>query len=201
VCARAVAFAVLTGLNFIRNAQYYKSANVTNPFEMNLYQIGAYLGTPMQVSVGVADAVMRATWELPGDPIDSFDAARPTFLIFKKIAKVDGNKEAEFYGYEVELESNFTTNSVFADTYAVYGVWGWVYTMGLYAIAGYLFARLVRYGFVVAGSAGVMAHSLSEVWRTQNVNYGFVIFLVVLTIASAVVADLCARRGDKSVRT
>ncbi|BBX17975.1 hypothetical protein MDUV_28350 [Mycolicibacterium duvalii] len=191
-----VGMSLLAGLNYVRNALYYKDVGVTNPYVMNLYQMGAYLGVPAQVSIGVADAVMTATWENPGHIVTSSDAARPTFLQFQKVAKSDGLKDAEAYAYSVELESNFTTNSVFADTYAVYGMWGWVYTIGLYAFAGWAFARLFRYGVVVGASAGVMAHCLSEVWRTQNVNFGFVIFLLLLTVASAVAANLWCRRDE-----
>ncbi|MGE2836565.1 hypothetical protein [Mycobacterium sp. SMC-4] len=191
-----VAFGVLTGLNYVRNALYYKDAGVSNPAVMNLYQMGAYLGVPAQVSIGVADAVMRATWENPGHPVTAANAAVPTFLQFEKVAKADGLKDADAYGYAVELEANFTTNSVFADTYAVYGMWGWPYTLALYAIAGYVFARLIRYGVAVGCTAGVMAHCLSEVWRTQNVNFGFVIFLLLLAVFSAVIADLWCRRDE-----
>ncbi|MGE2728568.1 hypothetical protein ACQI4F_03750 [Mycolicibacterium vaccae] len=189
----AVGFGILTGLNYVRNALYYKDAGVSNPAVMNLYQMGAYLGVPAQVSIGVADAVMRSTWENPGHPVSAANAAVPTFLQFEKTSKSEGLKDADAYAYFVELEPNFTTNSVFADTYAVYGMWGWPYTLGLYAVAGYLFARLIRYGVAVGCSAGVMAHCLSEVWRTQNVNFGFVIFLLLLTVVSAAAADYWCR--------
>ncbi|WP_232375321.1 O-antigen polymerase [Mycolicibacterium baixiangningiae] len=194
----AVGFGVLTGLNYIRNANYYRDAGVANPFEMNLYQMGAYLATPAQVSLGVAEAVMSGSWEQTGHRIDSINAAQPTFLQFTKVSKEDGLREGAFYGYSVVLESNFTTNSVFADTYAIYGMWGWVYAILLYSVAGYLFARLVRYGVVVAGSAGVMAYALSEIWRTQIVNYGFVIFLLLLTWACAVAALLWCRVDERA---
>ena len=61
----------------------------------------------------------------------------------------------------MSFASNFTTNSVFADTYADYGAWGWLYTLALYPVAGYLFGRFIRYGPVVAGSGGVLAYCLS----------------------------------------
>jgi hypothetical protein len=193
VAAFAVGFTVLAGLNYVRNANYYRDAGVTNPYAMNLYQVGAYLATPAQVSLGVSSAIMDRHWEEPGHPVDSVDAAQPTFLQFKKITKDEGLREGAFYGFTVIVESNFTTNGVFADTYAVHGMWGWVYTILLYLLAGFLFARLVNYGVVVAGTAGVMAHSLSEVWRTQNVNYGFVIFLLVLTWACVVGVRIWSR--------
>ena len=189
----AIGFSLLAGLNYVRNANYYRDAGVTNPYAMNLYQVGAYLATPAQVSLGIASAVMDRHWEEPGHPVDSIDAAQPTFLQFKKVSKDQGLREGAFYGFTVVLESNFTTNGVFSDTYAMHGMWGWVYTILLYLLAGFLFARLVNYGVVVAGSAGVMAHCLSEVWRTQNVNFGFVIFLLLLTWACVVSVRIWSR--------
>jgi hypothetical protein len=192
----AILFAVLTALNYFRNANYYRLYGVSNPVAMNVYQIGAYLAVPAQVSLGVSDAVMTGTWEVPGDPADSLDAITPTFLQSNKVSKKNSLKYSANYGYSVTFAPEFFTNSVFADTYADYGVWGWLYTLPLYGFAGYLFARAVRYGAVIAGSGGVIAYCFSEVWRTQIVSYGFVIFLLLLTAVCAYVAVPGQSRGD-----
>jgi oligosaccharide repeat unit polymerase len=177
-------FVALTALNYIRNGNYYRVAGVSNPIEMNLYQMGSYLAVPAQVSLGVSDAVMSDTFDTAGDPVGSLRALQPTFLNFKKTGLVD-ELGAGSYGYSVSFATNFTTNSVFADTYRDYGLWGWLYTLPFYAVAGFLFARLIRYGPVVAGSAGVLAYCLAEVWRTQMLTQGIVIFLLLLTLACA----------------
>jgi hypothetical protein len=184
-----VGFSTLTVLNYFRNAQYYRVAGVENPFEMNMYQMGAYLGVPAQVSLGVSDAIMNGSWEVRGDHQNSLDAVEPTFLQTTKVSKDDSWKGSEFYGYSVRFSPNFFTNSVFADVYAGYGLWGWIYTIGLYGFAGYLMARLVRLSAVIAGTGGVVAYTFSEVWRIQIVSYGFVIFLLLLTWACTVVAS------------
>jgi hypothetical protein len=89
------------------------------------------------------------------------------------------------YGYSVAFEGNFFTNSVFADTYAEYGTWGWLYTILAYGFAGYGFARIFSFSPVIAASSGVVAYCFLEVWRVQILIYGIVIFLLLLTAATA----------------
>jgi hypothetical protein len=182
-------FGALTALNYVRNANYYREAGVSNPVAMNVYQMGAYLAVPAQVSLGVSDAVMRGAWENQGGAGTSFRAIQPTFLQFNKVAKDDSWKQASAYGYSVTFAGNFFTNSVFADTYSEYGAWGWLYTILAYGFAGYAFARIFRLGPVIAASSGVVAYCFLEVWRVQILVYGIVIFLLLLTAASALVAS------------
>lgn len=197
-----VGFSALAVLNFFRNANYYREAGVTSPVAMNLYQMGSYLGVPAQVSIGVADAVTHGAWENTGSPVTSFNAVQPTFLQFQKVKKDDSWKGADVYGNAVVFAPQMFTNSVFADTYADWGMWGWPYTIVLYGIAGYMMARIMNYPGVIAGSGGVLAYCFSEVWRIQIVSYGFVIFLLLLTVGAASIAtwtaERAARRADAS---
>nr|WP_090338666.1 O-antigen polymerase [Mycolicibacterium malmesburyense]CRL66637.1 hypothetical protein CPGR_00049 [Mycolicibacterium malmesburyense] len=193
-----VGFALLTALNYVRNANYYRDAGVSNPVAMNLYQMGAYLAVPAQVSIGVSDAVMSGAFNVQSDPITALNAIQPTFLQFEKVSKDDSWKAASTFGYSVKFAPNFFTVSVFADTYALYGVFGWLYSFCLYAFAGYLLARVMRYGPVVAGSAGVLAYCFAEMWRIQILSYGIVIYLILLTIGSGVIAGWSVRRGARS---
>jgi hypothetical protein len=186
-------FAVLTALNYVRNANYYRDAGVTNPVAMNMYQSGAYLAVPAQVSLGVSDAVATGAWEKTGSASASLDAVKPTFLQFNKVAKDDSWKQASVYGYSVSFAGNFFTNSVFADTYAEYGMWGWLYTIVAYGVAGYAFARIYSFSPVIAASAGVVAYCFLEVWRVQILVYGIVVFLLLLTAGSALVATRLRR--------
>ncbi|MGV0605296.1 O-antigen polymerase [Mycolicibacterium sp. XJ1904] len=186
-------FGLLTVLNYSRNANYYRDLGVNHPIAMNMYQMGAYLAVPAQVSLGVADALTRGVWKNEVGLVEATDAVRPTFLQFDKTSKDEGRGEI-FYGHNASFSESFITNSVFADTYASYGVWGNFYTLGLYGLAGYLFGWLMRFSGVIAGSAGVMAYSFAEVWRTQMLNNGIVIFLILLTAGSAVLALEFARR-------
>ncbi|SBS77623.1 conserved membrane hypothetical protein [uncultured Mycobacterium sp.] len=193
-----VGVGLLTAMNYFRNANYYREAGVTNPLVMNLYQMGAYLTVPAQVSLGVSTAIMNSEWQNPGDPVTSSDAVKPTFLQFKKISKDNSWKDASEYHYAVSFEPNFFTNSVFADTYADFGMWGWFYTFLIYGFAGFMFARLMRYGPVIAGTGGVVAYCFSEVWRIQILSYGIVIFLMLLTVGCAALAVALTKRQSVS---
>ncbi|MCV7421465.1 hypothetical protein H7K45_13010 [Mycobacterium yunnanensis] len=194
VAIAVVGFSLLGALNYFRNANYYRDAGVSNPAAMNLYQMGAYLAVPAQVSIGVSDAVMSGAWHVPSDPVHALTAIEPTFLQFEKVSKDDSWKRASVFGYSVKFAPNFFTVSVFADTYALYGTWGWIYTFGLYAFAGYLLARMTKYGTVIAGSAGVVAYCFSEMWRIQILSYGIVIYLLLLTFGSALIAGVGMKR-------
>lgn len=201
VVAGIVGFTVLGALNYFRNANYYREVGVTNPAMMNFFQMGAYLSVPAQVSIGESAGIMQGTWENSGDPVYSFNAIQPTFLQFTKISKDDSWKGDEVYGYSAFFEPSFFTNSVFADTYADFGAWGWFYTFFLYGLCGFLLARILRYSTVIAASAGILAYCFSEVWRIQIVSYGFVIFLLLATVACAVAAALwpSGPRGHRAV--
>lgn len=191
-----VGFSLLGALNYFRNANYYRDAGVSNPAAMNLYQMGAYLAVPAQVSIGVSDAVMSGAWDVRSDPVDALTAVQPTFLQFDKISKDDSWKRASVFGYSVTFAPNFFTVSVFADTYASFGTWGWLYTFLLYALAGYVLARILRYGTVIAGTAGVIAYCFAEMWRIQILSYGIVIYLLLLTAGAALIAGWSVtRRG------
>ena len=98
-----VVFAALTALNYVRNANYYRDAGVTNPISMNLYQMGGDRAVPAQVSLGVSDAVMGGTWEQRGSSFRSMDAVQPTFLQFDKVRKDDSWKGPAIYGYTVSF--------------------------------------------------------------------------------------------------
>ncbi len=189
-------FAVLTALNFFRNANFYREEGISNPLSMNLYQTAAYLAVPAQVSIGVADAIMTGAWEVRGDPLDSLQTIQPTFLQSNKVSKSAG-KDPEFYGSAVSFMRSFVTNSAFADIYAYYGLWGWLYTTALYGVAGYLYGVLQRFVAVIAGSAGVLAYAYFEVWRTEMLNDGILIFLLLLTLGSATTAAWLARRTSR----
>lgn len=186
----AAGFLALTALNYARNANFYRAWGASNPVAMNLYQSSQYLSVPAQVSVGVADAVATGKWGVSADPLTSLDAIKPTFLQAKKVRKSEFKKYSDYYGFSVTFLPQALTNSVFADIYADYGAWGWLYIFPLYGLAGYLMARLMRGEPVVAATGGVIAYCFAEVWRIQILSFGFVIFLLLLTVAARWIATV-----------
>jgi hypothetical protein len=185
-----VLFGLLTVMNLFRNGNYYREHGVSNPVTMNLYQMGSYLAVPAQVSLGVSDAIMDGRFDLPGDIVESYSAALPSFLLLPSEAPTKSEIAQSRYGYTVSFSENFTTNSEFADTYIRQGIWGLVYTLALFPFAGFLYARLLSYGPVVAGGGGLIAYCLCEVWRIQLLTQGIVVFLILLTGFAAAAASV-----------
>ena len=189
-------FLILTALNYTRNANFYRELGLSDPVTMNLAQSSQYVSVPAQVSLGVADFVMTGKWHVPSSPMGSLDAITPTFLQEHKVRKADKKKYGADYGYSSTFAPQYFTNSVFADTYAEYGAWGWFYTFIIYGLAGYIFARLMRAQPVVAATGGVIAYCYAEVWRIQILSYGFVIFLLLLTAACAWIARITPEEAN-----
>jgi hypothetical protein len=192
-----VGFFLLTALNYTRNANFYRELGVADPVAMNLAQSSKYVSVPAQVSLGVADFVMTGKWHVASGPVDSLSAITPTFLQKNKIRKADKKKYGSDYGYSSTFAPQYFTNSVFADTYAEYGAWGWFYTFIIYGVAGYLLARLMQAEPVIAATGGVIAYCFAEIWRIQIFTYGFVIFLLLLTAGAAWIARITPTEEDR----
>jgi hypothetical protein len=186
VIAFVALFGGLSAFNYARNAGYYERHGVDNVIEMNAFQLAAYLGTPVQVSLGVADQVSTGRLAVSGDPVLSLQAVAPTFVDFKKVNLGTGTKEQR-YG-DVSVADNLTTNSAFADTYVKYGWWGVTYTLLVLALAGFGFGVFARYRSVVAILAAVLLYGFAEYWRIFLFNQGILIFLVLATAAGLIIS-------------
>ncbi len=177
VPAVALLFALLALFNYTRNAGYYRSLGVDNPYLMNVYQILSYVGAPSQVSVGVADAIAGGRFPRPIGPVDALQAIVPTFLQSQK-----GDKSAAvdlgLYAYQVDIAPNLNANSSFADVYAMYGWWGLAYTLLILGIAAALFEHFRKYTSVVAVLSGVVGYGFLEYWRGYLFNTGNIVFLI-----------------------
>jgi hypothetical protein len=184
VVAIVVVFVGLTAFNYARNANYYEDREVTNPLSMNMYQTAAYVGTPFQVSLGVANAIVSGERAIAGEPAASTQAIAPTFIDFKK-SYLGGPTGNSIYGDSVSVAKNLTTNSAFADTYVRYGWWGLAYTTLILAAAGFGFGALSRYRSVVAVFSAILLYGFAEYWRIFLFNQGILIYLL-LASASAI---------------
>ncbi len=75
-----VLFLVMTPLNYVRNANFYRLFyGTSNPFVMNAYEIIAYVGAPFQVSIGVANKAADALG-LPADVSPTAQRAAPAVV-------------------------------------------------------------------------------------------------------------------------
>lgn len=185
--AGLVIFAALTVFNFVRNGNYYRLFGVENPLAMNLYQIMTYVGSPGQVSLGVASSIFSGKFGKQVPATSALEAVTPTFLRGEKGDK-SVTTDPAIYGYSVDIAPNLNTNSAFADTYAKYGWWGLIAILFLLAVVSVLFGIFSRVGGVYAAGAGVIGYGFAEFWRIFLFSQGISMFLVLLTIVSAAIA-------------
>jgi hypothetical protein len=186
-----LSFAILTLLNSMRNADYYSEAGVLDPVQMNMYQVLTYLGTPFQVSIGSAPAMLTGRFPDNGNAWSALEVLVPTFL--------GGNRDglsasgAGRYGYQVDVNPALTTNSAFADTFSAFGWWGLLYVLVGLGVAGILYGHASQYKSVVVAVAGVMGYGIAEVWRIYLFNQGITVYIAIAVTASACVVAATVR--------
>jgi hypothetical protein len=111
----------------------------------------------------------------------------PTYLQTSKVSKSLG-LNLNVYGGYVDVATNYTTNSAFADVYARQGIWGLFYVLVVISIAGACYAAFEKRGGMLACGSGVLLYSLAEIWRVFLFNDGIVHFLLLAVIGSYFVA-------------
>lgn len=180
-------FAGLVAFNYFRNARFYEALGVTDPVSMNFYQVAAYLGSPFQVSLGVADGIAHRGFAVDSDPVGALALLVPSFL------RPDGpfGSNGSFSAF-VQVAPNLSTNSAFGDTFADYGWWGLIYVVLTLALAGYLAGFVSKFRSLVVVAGAVVCYALAEVWRLFLFPSGIIIYLL-LSVLGATVIGLSAR--------
>lgn len=188
-------FGVLGALNFFRNANYYALNDVDNPVLMNWYQILTYLGAPFQASGGVASAIFSGTFPSRGTFIDSLAIMTPTFFHEKNLGSIIDSHAR--YANQVDVAGNLTTNSAFADTYDALGVWGLIWSLLAFIIAGVIYGHCRQYKSGMALAAGLSLYLIAEYWRIFLFNQGIVVYLfLAIFVGSALAVWLTSTRLD-----
>jgi hypothetical protein len=215
-----VLLAALTLLNSLRNENYYRAHGVDSPLGASADQLLTYVGSPFQVSLGVADAI--ATGRYP----DRYPAAHaaamwvPTFLRGPEASEQSPDDDAarraqgtsfsystsslprggQRYASTVDVADSLTTNSAVADVLSDYGYWG-VFGLALSGGAvGLLLGHLGQYRSVVAAGAGVVGYGVAELWRTYLFSQGIVVFLLVAVLGGGVVLSILSRARPSAER-
>jgi hypothetical protein len=220
---RTVAIAVLvlmtalTLLNSLRNENYYAAHGVSSPLAANGYQLLTYVGSPFQVSLGVADAIAAGRYP------DQYTAAHatglwmPTFLRGPaateqsadnaETRRAQGTEFAfstdslprgqERYASSVDVADSLTTNSAFADVLSDFGYWGLLGLALTLGVVGLFLGHLAQYRSVIAAGAGIVGYGVAEMWRTYLFSQGIVVFLLVAVLGGAVALSVLspARRS------
>lgn len=178
--AGAVVFGALVAFNYFRNAGFYENLGITDPISMNFYQVAAYLGSPFQASLGVADGIANGGYRQPVDVVSSAAIVVPTFLRPEKFGSYGS------FDSVVQVASNLTTNSAFADTYADYGWWGLAYVIATLFLGSMLAGYVSQFRSLVIVAGAVVAYGLAEVWRIFLFAQGLVLYLLIAVFAATV---------------
>ena len=181
-------FAGLVAFNYFRNARFYEALGVTDPVSMNFYQVAAYLGSPFQVSLGVADGIAHRGFSVASEPVGALALLVPSFL------RPDGaqfGSNGSFAAF-VQVAPNLSTNSAFGDTFADYGWWGLIYVVLTLGLAGYLAGFVSKFRSLVVVAGAVVCYALAEVWRLFLFPSGIIVYLL-LSVLGATIIGLSAK--------
>lgn len=167
----AVVFLALTAMNYTRNADFYSTRyHVRNPIVMNLYESLAYLGAPMQGSIGVVNHDSEFPPRLFDDVVTSMVSnALPTYVHASGGAAAAGASE---YRDVVDVDPALSTNSAFAAMYPPMGL----AAFGFIAVASFLAAVLAGHASAYRNAfylvAAIVAYTFAELWRIFLMNFG-----------------------------
>jgi hypothetical protein len=191
-----VLFLGLSLLNYLRNADFYRTYNIRDPLVMNVEEMVRYLGIPFQASVAVSNHV--SDW--PAAPASARPGVRvfltPTY-VSKSVPRPVARGEDRFERV-VLIPTSQTTNSVLVMAYGVFGMLSFV-VLGLAVLAACILAgHASRYRSYVFLISAVVAYCLAEWWRTYVLNEGIVQFLIIAIalwgVAGSSVDDLTGGR-------
>lgn len=198
VVAGLALFSLLGVLNFFRNARYYAVYDIDNPILMNWYQILSYLGSPFQVSGGVASSIFQGTFPDRGSVIDSLHILIPTFFHDKSAGSVVGSDAR--YANQVDVAGNLTTNSAFADLYNSLGLWGLLWSLIPVVLTGMVYGHCKQYKSGMALGAGMALYLMAEYWRIFLFNQGIVAYLFLVIFVSTAVSVWASTRNSDETR-
>jgi hypothetical protein len=169
-------FLALALLNYSRNAGYYRSYAIRSPAVMNVAEAVRYLGFPFQASVAVSNHLSS----FPAVPSTVASGTRvfllPTYLSSSTPKSVSRGETR--YGSVVSTPVSYTTPSVLAVTWGVFGMLAFPILGFVAFIAAAIAGHASRYRSYAFLAGLVIAYCFSEWWRTWVFNTGLTQFLV-----------------------
>jgi hypothetical protein len=193
-------FAVLIPLSYSRTADTYKASGISNPVTVTLLQMRSYLAVPAQVELGVATTMAnkQLTAEFSG-PKHALSVIEPSFLVHSgkpSAFTVSTQNGPRPYSGVVNFNPSYTTNSVFADVYSEYGLWGLVYVLITLLVAAFFYRLFLSLGGVFSLACGVLIYCFAEIWRIFLFWQGIVIYLLLVTVMIGLLLRLGRSSGS-----
>ena len=179
-----VAFALLTVMNYSRNAGYYRQFyGVRNPVAMNLIELERYLGEPWGISASAA----QITWSSPSRGPQWEEAFRLTAPIGATDEYLElADDRGQWYRRYVNADVGITPPSAFVEIVGRAGVGGLFVILGLYFLWSMVFGWALRQGEAVQVIIGPIFYAFAELWRLHIFDDGIFATLIALPVAAAV---------------
>lgn len=177
----------LVFLNYVRNGGYYAEQGVSDPFIATVFQVLAYVGSPTQVAMGVANGLAADPSVFTKSISDGARVLIPSVFTDDVPGRVAGSAR---YHYLADIHFTLTTNSAFADTVVDYGIAGLLFALIWVLVWAVAFALFMRCRTYAAAAAGASLYCFAEFWRLLLMNQGIAIFVVLAVAGSCVAAAL-----------
>jgi hypothetical protein len=192
--AAILLFLVLTPLNYVRNAGFYRDYyGEHNPFVMNLSEIRTYVGSPVQASIGVAEKDLSEDQDFSGRLGRAFDFIRPSYF-------EEPESSIPYYRDKIDLDWRLSTNSAFVSMYGGAGALAFP-LIGVLCFVGALFiGHFLSYKSYVFLSGAVLLYAFAELWRISLFDEGVIHALVLVPVAVALGYGIFLRLRDRASR-
>ncbi|HLF71281.1 MAG TPA: hypothetical protein VI759_03945 [Dehalococcoidia bacterium] len=183
VLAAAAFFVLLIPFTYGRTAGTYEDDyGITNPVEITLAEISAYVGAPMQVAIGVADQDLTKSGSF-GDRLTALRRSlTPTYI------RDDTQGSPPYWRDYIDLDGGLTTNSAFAELTGPQGLLAFPFIAAVSFVAALAAGYFLTYRSYVFLAGIAIIYAFAELWRTFLFMQGVISALVFVPIAIAAVA-------------
>lgn len=162
--------------NVTRNYLFYIYIGIESPFEMLITEVITYVGSPFQVSVGVANNFQK----FPNDFYMFIDSILPSY-VHSIFGATEWEVFQESYRGFIDVDSTLITNSAFCNLYVLGGWYSYLFIASSSFIFALLAGHFINYDNYVSLVAFVIFYCFSELWRVYMFNTG-IIHALLLTL-------------------
>lgn len=180
--------ALLVFLNWTRNFNFYMTRGSLNPVISALEEAITYLGSPVQVSIGIINKnVYSYIPDLNLLANGTLNNILPSFL--RSLIDSSESVQTLYYDY-VDIERSLTTNSSFVEIFPSMGLFSYIYISITSLFWSVFYSHFLKYGFPINVISFSINYCFLELWRINLFNEGIFIFIIISLISSLLLSKL-----------
>ncbi|MEW4241086.1 hypothetical protein Q0N51_19060 [Priestia megaterium] len=181
-------FLLLGFYNNSRNMEFYENRYGTDSSVVaNVMEIVTYVGSPFQVSMGVANNFNQfMAWS-------NSDNVLMVFPVLKKYYDVP----IDYRNY-VDIESSLTTNSAFVDLFSSMGLYSFLVITITSLVFSIIMGHFSQYRSYIFLIELILLYCFSEIWRIYLFNQGIILTLLISIIVCSLLVVFLIRRKNTS---